>query len=313
LPCGAQKTHNPRGVNPQKATLLIVLITSASLALADDFKTVNGKEFKNAKVSHVEADGIVIKTKSGISKLYFVELPKDVQQRFGYDAVKLAEQAAEFQKQQKNPEADLKQSLEQSQAAEQRAAQSYKSATKGTLSGQVFVSTEGAENHKLGSVQVSLFARETVDTLLAVLKKYADMKTQELSLAVDAALAAMQQDATNHLIEVLRLDPKDVWAWVVLGNLYIREKDDQETGEKFIRRALEIKPNDARALNSLAAGFQKKGEIQKAVEYFDKAIAANLEFANPYYGKALTLAEHGQPQSADETLASLFAKAKMPC
>jgi hypothetical protein len=33
-------------------------------------------------VSRVEADGIVIKSKSGISKVYFAELPKDVQERF---------------------------------------------------------------------------------------------------------------------------------------------------------------------------------------------------------------------------------------
>ena len=57
---------------------------SASLALADDFKTIKGKEYKNATVSRVEADGIVIKTKTGISKIYFVELPKDVQERFHY-------------------------------------------------------------------------------------------------------------------------------------------------------------------------------------------------------------------------------------
>jgi hypothetical protein len=57
---------------------------SASLALAEDFKTVNGKEYKNVTVSRVEADGIVIKGKSGISKVYFTELPKDVQERFHY-------------------------------------------------------------------------------------------------------------------------------------------------------------------------------------------------------------------------------------
>ena len=57
---------------------------SASLALADDFKTVSGKEYKNATVSRVEADGIVIRTKRGISKVYFIELPKDVQERFNY-------------------------------------------------------------------------------------------------------------------------------------------------------------------------------------------------------------------------------------
>ena len=57
---------------------------SVSLALADDIKTINGKEYKNVTVSRVEADGIVIKTKTGISKIYFAELPKDVQERFHY-------------------------------------------------------------------------------------------------------------------------------------------------------------------------------------------------------------------------------------
>ena len=53
-----------------------------SLALAEDFKTVSGKIYKDATVSRVEADGIVLRTKTGITKVYFVELPKDVQERF---------------------------------------------------------------------------------------------------------------------------------------------------------------------------------------------------------------------------------------
>ena len=64
--------------------LAIFASLSASLALADDFKTVSGKEYNNATVSRVEADGIVIRTKRGISKVYFTELPKDVQERFHY-------------------------------------------------------------------------------------------------------------------------------------------------------------------------------------------------------------------------------------
>ena len=51
-------------------------------ALAEDFKTIHGKEYKNVEVSRIEADGIVIRTKTGISKIYFIELPKDVQERF---------------------------------------------------------------------------------------------------------------------------------------------------------------------------------------------------------------------------------------
>ena len=76
-----------------EATLTIFAVLSASLTLADDFKTIKGKEYKNADVSRVESDGIVLKTKSGISKIYFTELPKDVQERFGYDPEKAAEKA----------------------------------------------------------------------------------------------------------------------------------------------------------------------------------------------------------------------------
>ena len=65
-------------------TLLILALLSATLALAEDFTTVSGKIYKDATISHVEADGIVLRTKSGISKVYFVELPKDVQERFHY-------------------------------------------------------------------------------------------------------------------------------------------------------------------------------------------------------------------------------------
>ena len=71
-------------MNPRKATLLILVTTSASLALAEDFKTVSGRVYKEATISRVEADGIVLRTKTGISKVYFAELPKDVQERFHY-------------------------------------------------------------------------------------------------------------------------------------------------------------------------------------------------------------------------------------
>jgi hypothetical protein len=71
-----------RRVKHWQATLTMFAALFASIAVADDFKTINGKEYKDATISHVEADGIVIRTKTGISKIYFVELPKDVQERF---------------------------------------------------------------------------------------------------------------------------------------------------------------------------------------------------------------------------------------
>ena len=64
--------------------LSIFAALSTSLALAEDFKTINGKEYKDATITRVEGDGIVLRTKTGISKVYFVELPQDIQKRFHY-------------------------------------------------------------------------------------------------------------------------------------------------------------------------------------------------------------------------------------
>jgi len=93
----------------------------ASVAFADDFKTIYGKEYKNATVSRVEPDGILLRTKSGITKIYFTEFPKEVQDRFHYNA----QQAAQFTYQttaQTGEENRLTQQ-QQTQEAQKKAAQ----------------------------------------------------------------------------------------------------------------------------------------------------------------------------------------------
>jgi sRNA-binding protein len=86
----------------------ILMICFGSTVLADDFKTTEGKEYKDATVSRIEPDGIVVRTKSGISKLYFVELPQEVQRRFNYEPQQAraysAEQAANYAAIQKQEE-----------------------------------------------------------------------------------------------------------------------------------------------------------------------------------------------------------------
>ena len=61
---------------------LILAVLFASLALSEDFKTTNGKVYKDATVSRIEGDGIVLRTEAGISKVYFAELPQEVQERY---------------------------------------------------------------------------------------------------------------------------------------------------------------------------------------------------------------------------------------
>jgi chromosome segregation ATPase len=108
-----------------KVTLAIIAALSASIALAEDFKTIDGKEYKNVKVSRVEPDGIVLSSKSGISKIYFTELPKEVQERFNYDPEKAtaysAEQNAALEQARKQQEEALRQRAETTQKNNQQA------------------------------------------------------------------------------------------------------------------------------------------------------------------------------------------------
>jgi len=94
----------------------ILLLSFAAAALSEDFTTVNGKEYKEATVTRVDPDGIVVKTKSGITKVYFTELPRQVQERFHYDSAKAAsyssEQTANYTAYQKQQEEAQRQQAE---------------------------------------------------------------------------------------------------------------------------------------------------------------------------------------------------------
>jgi hypothetical protein len=73
----------------RRLTLAILATLSASIALAEDFKTIKGKEY-----SRVETDGIVLEGKSGI-KVYFTELPKEVADKWRANQVFATAGAAE--------------------------------------------------------------------------------------------------------------------------------------------------------------------------------------------------------------------------
>ncbi len=75
--------------------LTFLILCFASIVLADDFKTINGQEYKNATVSRVEPDGIVITFSGGIVKIPFTELSLEIQKKYGYDS----KAAADFQQQ----------------------------------------------------------------------------------------------------------------------------------------------------------------------------------------------------------------------
>jgi len=79
------------------SNIAVFVVCLASVSLADDFKTLNGKEYKSATVIRVEPDGIVIKFHGGIVKVAFTELNEELRRKYNYDPDAARQFAAEAQ------------------------------------------------------------------------------------------------------------------------------------------------------------------------------------------------------------------------
>lgn len=117
--------------------------------------------------------------------------------------------------------------------------------------------------------------------------------------------------AKDELIDALRLQPDDAWSYVVLANIYLKHDRDLATASRFLERALELKPGDPYALNSLAAISHELADTDKALRCFDEVIASHPEFANAWFGKALLFSKEDQPARSVEVLDEMFQRAEL--
>ena len=174
--------------------------------------------------------------------------------------------------------------------------------------------TEQDEAARLAERAAKRAGEGNYDKAISLWKRVLELNPSLHKARRDLAMACMESgdsdSAKNHLIEVLRLNPGDAWGWVVLGNLYAKNQKDWPTADKFLRRALEIAPNDAWALNGLAAITAQRGQIDEAAKLFEQAMAANPDLPNPYYGLGVTFHRTGKPDLAARALDRLFARAR---
>jgi Flp pilus assembly protein TadD len=151
---------------------------------------------------------------------------------------------------------------------------------------------------------------KAIDLFNRALELDPSLHASRRDLAMTCLEIGQVDTAVDHLIDVLRMNPSDAWALVVLGNIYLGQKKDFPTGERFMRRALEIKPDDAWAANGLAAALHKQNRPEEALPLFDQSIALNPDFPNAYLGKAHVLEALGRETEALEALEVLFGRSK---
>lgn len=97
----------------------------------------------------------------------------------------------------------------------------------------------------------------------------------------------MPDKAYDELIEALRCEPKNIWALVLMGNLLTKEKNDFKHAKEYYDKVLEYHPDNAIALNNIAATYMEIEDFEKALPYMEKALAIDDSYANSYYGLAL--------------------------
>jgi len=90
------------------------------------------------------------------------------------------------------------------------------------------------------------------------------------------------------LKEIVKKDPKNLPAWVELGNLYFDSDRPQEAIEAY-RQYLAIKPDNPDVRTDMGIMYRKLGQFDKALEEFGKAAQSDPRHANSRYNIGIVL------------------------
>ena len=130
------------------------------------------------------------------------------------------------------------------------------------------------------------------------------------NLAMAYLEAGDVEKAKDHLIQVLQLNPKDAWAYLILGNIYGKNEAGWNQAERFYRRAFELDPNDAMLLTNYGALMAKQRNFEQAEEFFERAVKAKPDFPNSYLALAMLDMQSAKAQQALAVLDDLFTKTR---
>ncbi|MDD3249357.1 MAG: tetratricopeptide repeat protein [Smithellaceae bacterium] len=112
--------------------------------------------------------------------------------------------------------------------------------------------------------------------------------------------------ARELLRQCLKIDPTNVWTYVLLGNIATRHERAFDVAEFYYEAGLNINPKDNLLLNNFATLHMEQGHLDRARELFNQALAIDPAYPNTYYGLALVNRLNGNPEAALKILKQLF-------
>jgi tetratricopeptide (TPR) repeat protein len=90
------------------------------------------------------------------------------------------------------------------------------------------------------------------------------------------------------LKEAVKKDPKNLSAWVELGNLYFDSGQPKEAIEAY-RQYLAIKPDNSDVRTDMGIMYRALGEFDRAIEEFKKAAQSDPKHVNSRYNIGIVL------------------------
>jgi tetratricopeptide (TPR) repeat protein len=90
------------------------------------------------------------------------------------------------------------------------------------------------------------------------------------------------------LKEIVKKDPKNLPAWVELGNLYFDTDQPKEAIDAY-SRYLAVKPDNPDVRTDMGIMYRKLGQFDKALEEFRKAARSDPKHVNSRYNIGLVL------------------------
>ena len=211
----------------------LLLCASCALAHAEDWTTTDGKVYRNITVlSHTNISVTILDTDGGAT-LSLLDLPPNLQQRFGMDRAAAlaqkakddaaaAQEAADLQAQKDKVAADEKarvdaiaadkafiekdraDDLKQLQSFNQKAVADYASMEKATVNGQVYFLTSDKQEIDYAAIHVRLFSAEQAQAALDLISGRGGAEDKKLESALDEEkqnylkLAASAAPKTGH-------------------------------------------------------------------------------------------------------------------
>lgn len=142
-------------------------------------------------------------------------------------------------------------------------------------------------------------ARSLLDNILKIDAGRSDV--WRLAAQIDLNILKDVEKAYDEAIEALRLDPKNLWVLILMGNLLLGEKKDPVTAREYYEKVLEYFPDNAVALCNVGNSYAKQDEFADALIYYHASLKADPKYPVAWFSMAACLFNMGEYQKTFDT------------